>query len=170
MKKIVFIFVSPEGLIHTPVGNIVQYVTKSDYAHVGIIYDTECLLEAIAPKVCLQPHDKYDFMALEHVDRITFYVTDVEYEIALDKGKSFIGYWYGLDKCLVGAAHDLMGELYSDWLADKFNSIKSIDCSGLATEIASSFLYDLKINDDSDEITPEDLRNILLDYINGEKE
>jgi len=67
-------------------------------------------------------------------------------------------------------AHDVFGEIYSDWLADKFNSIKSIDCSGLATETALSFLYDLKINDDSDEITPEDLRGILLDYINGEQD
>lgn len=169
MKVIDFIFVSPSGMAHEIIGSVVRYATDSLYSHTAIRYDNDFIIESIAPKVCKQAFDKYEILPVEEIDHIRFYLNEDEYQNAVEVGEFYIGWWYGIDKCIVGGAHDVFGENISDWLADKCNGIKSINCSGLGTEIAKSFLYDLKINDDSDEITPEGLHKILLDYINGER-
>jgi hypothetical protein len=139
----------------------VLFTTDSFYAHVAVQF-SDCIIEAIAPKVLSQPQNKYDQMPTEMMRTITFCVDEETYQRAYAKAESYIGYWYGLDKCLCAGAHDLFGDRYSDWLADEFKDIRSICCSGLGTQVGREIFPDLLSDESYNEITPEALKDALV--------
>jgi hypothetical protein len=169
-KRLIGIFVSPEGLIHEIIGGVVKLVTDSQWAHaaVGLEIDgQEVIIEALAPKVGIHPLNKYDNEPNKCVFEI--WLTQEQHELMEVEAKRILegGYWYGLNDCLAGGARDVFGDKVGQEVAEHLCygfGERTMDCSEVYVRIIRAAFPDFMCGVDANMITPEAAYQATLQY------
>ncbi len=134
---------------------IVRLVTQSMFAHAAVIIDLgegETIVEAIYPQVCVSPVDKYDYEAVVTV--VTVPVTTEQYTKAVAMARSLVGHLYGLDDCLIGAIHDLLGDEAAN-IVKQIDAKGTVDCSAVVALIIRCAFPDFMAGHATAEVTPQ---------------
>lgn len=148
-----FLFVSGKGIIRELIGDVIKLCTDSKISHVAIQFE-DCIVEAVAPKVCVSEVDAYT--AEEIIYKLDFHVSDAKYLSMYSLAKAQVSKFYGLDDCIIGGLRDMLG-LDVSFL----DIVDTEDCSALGTLIARDLFKDLLLGDKCCEITPERLYEVL---------
>jgi hypothetical protein len=164
MSNITVGFVTPKGttlyqkILHTVAGQTVKLFTDSRYAHAYLKFD-EYIIEAIAPRICVQPANKYDEEEIKQ--EIQFYVDEETYNMIFGKAISFVGTPYGFLDCIDGGLKDTGFQPIVE------NGEKTINCSELCIRALAYAIPYFDI-ESKDSLTPEQLRILIMEFIGRE--
>lgn len=140
---------------------IVRLTTKSMFAHAAVVIDIgegEVIVEAIYPKVCISPTGKYDNEAVVTVIKVP--VTNEQYARAATMARSLVGHSYGLDDCLIGAIHDLLGDGAAN-IVKQIDAKGTVDCSAVVALIFRCAFPDFMEGHTTAEVTPQRAYEVL---------
>ena len=168
MKRVRCIFVSPSGLFHEIIGEVVRFATDSKWSHCAIgleIDGKDSLVEAVFPKVRIGEFTFYDNE--KDKEYIDISVTDEQLVLMVQEAKKIydLGYWYGLNDCLAGGVTDVIGIPEGKEIAELIcHHLRTTDCSELYVRIIRAAFPDFLKGLDSNCVTPERAYEATKEY------
>lgn len=150
---------------HPELEALICKTTNSQFSHAAIGFEMDgrqVIVEAVRPAIRFAPEGEFDGAPALQV--ISFPITEEQRQAVVSKALELVGKAYGVDDCIIGGIHDLLGDAaagVADRLLDNGNTL---DCSATQVEIARAAFPDFASGTDASTITPEQARQIGQAY------
>ncbi len=151
---------------HKETEALIRKATGSLYAHAAVglwVNGAYRILEAVRPAVRFSPADIFD--GATELEIISIEVTPEQQRLAVEKAIEIVGQPYGVDDCLIGGAHDLMGERVADLLDKILDNPESFNCSSTQTVVMRTMFEAFNAKEDESKITPEAARKYAREFV-----
>lgn len=156
------IFSSPDRIHHPVVSGVIKMATNSKLTHAAVGFGNR-MIEAVPPKVCWSPGNKYDQEPVLEILNVT--VSQVQYEAGLAAAEKLIGVPYGFDDLLIGGLNDMIGEKVGKGLADHLDVKHTLDCSALYTIVFRAMIPSFLEGYEPSMITPRKAYKATKKYL-----
>lgn len=150
---------------HPELEALICKTTNSQFSHAAIGFEMDgrqVIVEAVRPAIRFAPTGELDGASALQV--ISLPITEDQRQAVVAKALELVGKPYGIDDCVIGGVHDLLGDAaanLADLLLDNGNTL---DCSATQVKITRAAFPDFAADTDASTITPEQARLIGLAY------
>jgi len=163
MPKMDLIFVSSGR--HALTEGIIRRVTDSKYAHAALGIEIEgvyWIVEAVRPAIRCSPAHIFDDATEKQI--ISVEITEGQRQAVVQEALWLVGQPYGVDDCIIGGAHDVIGDSAARVLNDILDNAESLDCSGTQTRLVRGAFPAYMEGEDESTVTPEAARQYAMAY------
>jgi len=163
MPNMKLIFVSSGR--HPETEAIIRKATNSKFAHAALeiaIDGKPWIVEAVRPAVRFSPSNLFDDAT--ELSTISVEITEEQQHAVVGKALWLAGQPYGVDDCLIGGAHDVLGDRAAALLDRFINNSDSFNCSGLQTLLVREAFPEYMAGVNVSMITPEAARQYAMEY------
>lgn len=163
MARMDLIFVSSGR--HPEIEALIRTATGSRFAHaaLGISIDgTEWIVEAVRPAVRFS--EPSIFQDATELQIIPVEITEEQRHVVAAKAIWIAGQPYGVDDCIIGGAHDVLGVRASGLLDRFINDDQSFNCSGLQTLLVREAFPGYMAGENISTVTPEAARKYAMEF------
>lgn len=150
---------------HPELEALICKTTNSEFSHAAIGFEMDgrqVIVEAVRPAIRFAPAG--EFAGAPALQVISLPISEEQRQAVVTKALELVGKSYGVDDCIIGGVHDLLGDAaggVADRLLDNGNTL---DCSATQVEIARAAFPDFAGGSDASTITPEQARQFALEY------
>jgi len=163
MPKMDLIFVSSGR--HALTEGLIRKVTGSKYAHAALGIEIEgvyWIVEAVRPAIRCSPANIFDDATQKQI--ISVEITEEQRQAVVQEALWLVGQPYGVDDCIIGGAHDVIGDAAARVLNDILDNAESLDCSGTQTRLVRKACPEYMGTEDESLVTPEQAREYAVEY------
>lgn len=163
MPKMDLIFVTSGR--HPETEALIRKATNSRFAHAALALDingSRWIVEAVRPAVCFSFSNEFDNAT--ELQTISVEITEDQRRAVASKAIALAGQPYGVDDCLIGAAHDMLGDQAAELLDRFINNDESFNCSGLQTLLVREAFPGYMDGVGVSTVTPEAARQYAMEY------
>lgn len=163
MPKMDLIYVSSGR--HPETEALIRKATKSRFAHAALAIDVDgsrMIVEAVRPAVRFSPPDLFNDAT--ELSIISVEITEEQRRAVAAKALWLAGQPYGVDDCLIGGAHDVLGDKAAELLDRFINNDESFNCSGLQTLLVREAFPQYMAGVNVSTVTPEAARQYAQEY------
>lgn len=163
MKTLDLIFVTTGR--HPELDALICKTTNSQFSHAAIGFEMDgrqVIVEAVRPAIRFAPAGEFDGAPALQV--ISIPITEDQRQTVVAKALELVGKPYGVDDCIIGGVHDLLGDTAAGLTDRLLDNSNTLDCSATQVEIARAAFPDFAEGADASTITPEQARLIGLAY------
>ena len=150
---------------HPELEALICKTTNSQFSHAAIGFEMDgrqVIVEAVRPAIRFAPAG--EFNGAPALQIISLPITEDQRQAVVSKALELVGKPYGVDDCIIGGVHDLLGDAAAN-LADRLlDNSNTLDCSATQVEIARAVFPDFASGADASTITPEQARQIAVAY------
>lgn len=150
---------------HPELEALICKTTNSQFSHAAIGFEMDgrqVIVEAVRPAIRFAPAGEFDGASALQV--ISIPISEDQRQAVVSKAMELVGKPYGVDDCIIGGVHDLLGDAAAN-LADRLlDNSNTLDCSATQVEIARVAFPDFASSADTSTITPEQARQVALEY------
>ena len=163
MPKMDLIFVSSGR--HALTEGLIRKATDSEYAHAALGIEIEgvyWVVEAVRPAIRCSPANIFDGATEKQV--ISVEITEEQRQAAVQEALWLVGQPYGVDDCIIGGAHDVIGDAVANVLDKILDDADSLNCSGTQTRLVRKACPAYMPGVDESTVTPEQAREYALTF------
>lgn len=163
MPKMDLIFVSSGR--HALTEGIIRKATDSEYAHAALGIEIEGvyrIVEAVRPAIRCSPTNIFDDAT--NLQKISVEITEEQRFAVAQEALGLVGHPYGKDDCIIGGAHDVIGDAAAKILDKILDDADSLNCSGTQTRLVRAAFPEYTQSVDESMVTPEHARQYALNF------
>ena len=163
MKTLDLIYVTTGR--HQELEALICKTTNSQFSHAAVGFEMDerqVIVEAVRPAIRFAPAGEFDGAPALQV--ISFPITEEQRQAVVSKALELVGKPYGVDDCIIGGVHDLLGDAAAGIADQLLDNGKTLDCSATQVEIARAAFPDFAEGVDTSTITPEQARQVAMAY------